>query len=765
MGGPDRARAAARSVALTYAAVAGLWILTSDMAFDAIGGPATSVWGNIAKGLLFVSITGGILYVMVSQLYRREQHLSEELSRQSELRATMFDLSPEAMWVYDPETLELLEVNQTMTRRYGRSRDELLALRTTELGPLQGNERIVHRIGSSERRGEPVLWLHYGPHGEHRWVEVVAHPVDWNGRLATLALSRDITAQKRAEDALRSSERRLAGVLTSMQEMAFSIDLITGRISYLNGVASEVLGRDPADLLATLEEFGTFVHPDDRGEFESTLRSVVDEGWVDTEIRVLQPDGTPRSLQIRARGVVGLSGRVEQVDGVAVDLTHREELAELLEHQRSFDQLTGLPNRLAFVRAVDAALAGGPEGADAPIVALFDLDRFATVNQSAGHHAGDAVLTAVAERVTAVLVPGMLAARVGGDEFAVFSPAGLVSGDELVRLLQDAVDETVTVGDYEFFVTMSVGLAEAGTGSVDAEGLLRDAHLAMTAAKARTGGVEYFHPAYRSLIDEQVRIEGELRRAVSDGEIRAVYQPQVSLRTDRLVGVEVLARWHHPVRGLVPAAEFIEVAERSGLIVEVGEAMLDQACAQAADWRRRYGDTAPRVWVNLSRRELDTVEVVDRIGKALGRHGLGPEAIGVEVTETAFVADLGPGVAELVELRDWGVEVALDDFGTGWSSLQTLKAFPLSLVKIDRSFVTNVGVSDEDTQIVRAVIGMAAGMSMQTLAEGVETAEQLEHLRRLGCDQAQGYLLGRPGGPERIDEILDSGGKPTVFVR
>ncbi|MFP3906350.1 MAG: putative bifunctional diguanylate cyclase/phosphodiesterase [Acidimicrobiales bacterium] len=764
MGGPDRASAAARNIALIYVAIASAWILLSDAAFELFGGSVNSLPGNIVKGLGFVAVSGYILYELIVRMYRRMHRLDEELTEQNELQAALFNLSPEAMWVYDPETLELLEVNDTMVRRYGRSRDELLSLRTVDLGPMQGSDRIVHFVSGGDRRSEPSLLLHFGPHGEHRWVEVVSHPIDWHGRVAMLALSRDITAQKRAEDALRASERRLAGVLTSMQEMAFSIDLITGRIAYLNEVAGEVLGRDPRDLFVTVDDFSRFVHDEDRDIYYQAMREVVTEGWIDTEFRIQQPDGSPRTLHIRARGVVGPSGRVEQVDGVGVDMTNSEELVELVEHQRSFDHLTGLPNRLAFVDAVDAVLAGGSTEAQPPVIALFGLDRFAAVNQSAGHHAGDAVLLAVAERVTSVLSPGMMAARVGGDEFAVFSPPGTMLADELVTLLQNAVDGVFTIDDYEFFVTMSVGLAE-GDEARDAENMLRDAHLAMTAAKARTGGVEYFHPTYRALVTEQVKVEGELRRAIADRELRAVYQPLISLTTDRVVGVEVLARWQHPQRGLVPAAEFIAVAERSGLIIDLGAEILDQACRQAADWRRRYGTAAPRVWVNLSRRELDTADAATRVTKAIAAHGLPPSAVGVEVTETAFVADLGPGVAAMEELATHGVELALDDFGTGWSSLQTLKSFPLSVVKIDQSFVTNVGESEEDTQIIKAVIGMAKGMSLTTLAEGVETADQLHHLRRLGCDQVQGYLLGRPGSAAKIDEILDTGGKPTVFYR
>jgi diguanylate cyclase (GGDEF)-like protein/PAS domain S-box-containing protein len=765
VGGDDRSTRAALRLAGIYLVVASVWILLSDLAFELIGAPVDSAWANIVKGLLFVSLTAAMLHRLVLGLLGRQDQLHHELARHAELQAALFNLSPESMWVYDPDSLRILEVNDAMVRRAGRSREELLQMHTTDLGP-SGGERIVQRVPSGAYDAEPTLWLHFGPHGEHRWVEVVTHPVEWDGSFAMLALSRDVTGQKRAEEALRSSERRLAGVLASMQEMAFSVELASGRIHYLNDAAAQVMGRDPSDLIIELGDFEAIVHPDDLDEYRQAMREAVTTGWTDREFRTVDADGSPRTLHVRARGVLGPSGRVEQVDGVAIDMTHRQALVDLVEHQRSFDQLTGLPNRLSLVAAMDASLAGGAveSGPDGAFVALFDLDRFATINQSAGHHAGDAVLLAVAERVTAVLRPGMVASRVGGDEFAVFCPAGVASADEVIDELRDAVEEVFTIGEYEFFVTMSVGLAEAIDGH-DAEDMLRDAHVAMTQAKDRTAGVEYFHPAYRSLITDQVRIEGELRRALIDDELVLVYQPQVSLRTDRIVAVEALVRWQHPTRGIVGAADFVPAAERSGVILDIGRRVLDLACIQAVEWRGRYGDAAPRIWVNLSRRELDAPGLSTRFLATLIAHDLDRSAIGVEVTETAFVADAGPVARALRELADAGIGVALDDFGTGWSSLQSLKAFPLEAVKIDRAFTRNVGRSVDDTQITKAVIGMARGMSLLSMAEGVETVEQLGELRRLGCDQVQGYLLGRPSPPVEIENLLDTGGKPTVFLR
>lgn len=760
MKGTDPSHHAALRVALGYTVMAAVWILFSDAALASVGDPWGTA-GDMVKGLAFVSVTGAVLYRLVRSMYRRQAELDRALDEHTVMQAALFNRSPEAMWVYDPETFEILEVNDTMVRRYGVQRERLLGMHIAELGPPEETEPVARRVGPGTDNA-PHLWIHHGPRGERRWIEVVTHRVDWRGAPACLALGRDITAQKRAEDELRTSQRQISGVLSAMQEIAFSIDMVSGEIAYLNDVAVEVLGRHESDLLMTLEEFEQSIVEEDRGAYRDALERVVRDGWAETEFRVARPDGRLTSLQVRGRCVPGPTGKLEHVDGVAFDLTSRRELDQLVEHQRAFDDVTGLPNRLAFASSIEAALASTASSAPG-VVAVFDLDRFGAVNQSAGHHVGDAVLRSVAEQITSVLGPGMLAARVGGDEFAVFCPPGVLSASELAELLHDAVDREVTIGDYQFFIAMSVGVTEAVAGA-DPDDILRDADLAMSAAKARTSGVEYYHPVYRSTVAEEVRIERELRSALANDQLVTMYQPQVSLENDRIVGVEALVRWNHPERGLTAAASFIIAAERSNLIGEIGKLVLRQSCEQAVRWRDRYGDAAPRIWVNLSRRELDTPGISASVLKVLDEHDLPTDAIGIEVTETAFVADPGPAATALSEMAAAGVPIAIDDFGTGWSSLQTLKAFPLTTVKIDRSFVTNVGVSVEDTQITKAIIGMAKGMTLSTLAEGVETAQQLLELRRLGCDEVQGYLLGRPSPPRHIEEILDMGGKPTVFT-
>ena len=762
MEGTHGARRLAISAASLYGVVAAGWIILSDAGLESVFDVRIEGAGDVVKGLAFVAVTSVVLYLVLRRYEGRLLDLGRRLERQLEIDAQLFRSSPVGMFVYDPDTLEILEVNDWLVEGTGRSRDELRTMLVSDLVPHQDKAHIQRVARSLGPTGDPQVWMHLDAEGGHRWLEVTSHRIHLDGRAARLAVARDVTAQLMAEEALRASERRLASVLSSMQEMAFSIDVGEGRITYLNDVASEVLGMPTSEMLMSIDEFLTFIVPEDRPQVRSALDDVIAMGWAEREIRVVGRDGVARTLRVRGSAVVGDDGRVRQIDGVAVDLTHRQELERLVQHQRSFDQLTGLAVRPAFLAAVDAALAAAPHASPPGVVAMFDLDRFADVNESAGHMAGDQVLVAVAQRIGAVMEPGMVAGRVGGDEFAVFCPPGMVSSSDIGSRLRSAVEGLFLAEGYEFFIGMSVGLAEAERGAT-AHDLLRDAHLAMSAAKARTSGIEVFEPTHRTQAVDRVRAEGELRRAISQGRLVPVYQPEIDLRTGRLVGVEALVRWDDPERGLVPAAEFVAEAERSNLIIELGDLMLSAALMQAADWHRRFGDAAPVTWVNLSRRELDDPAVVERVAVAIDAAGVPVHLVGIEVTETAFVADGGHGIDSLAALADLGVGLALDDFGTGWSSLQSLKSFPLTMVKIDRSFVSNVVDAIHDRKIVQAVIGMAHGMSLQTIAEGVETHQQLEVLRALGCDVAQGYLLGRPTAADGISSILESGGVPSAM--
>ena len=760
----QRARRVALRVSLTFWVASVSWLLLSDIVFESMFDLTFDGWTDVAKGVLFVTLVACGMYAYLRRHVRMEQELLEQLSRQADLEAELFQLSPEAMWVYDPETLEILQVNDTMVEVYGRSRDELVGLSVPELSPPTDRAVVSRIVRGLRGRGDPHTWLIVDSDGANRWIEVTSNVIVRDGRQLRLAVGRDVTEQRQTEEALRASERRLAGVLTSMREVAFSIDVAGRRIAYLNDVASELLGRPADELLMPLDEFIEMIVEDDRAAVNAALEEVVSRGWAEVEARFNAPNGNMRVLGLRGRAVMGDDGTVTQIDGVAVDLTRRNELENLVAHQRAFDQLTGLPVRTSLLATIDVSLASTPHTSPRPVLAMFDLDRFGDVNESAGHSAGDKLLVAVAQRIGAVLEPGMVAARVGGDEFALFCPGGLASSSDIGTRLRNAVEGPFLVDTYEFFVSMSVGLAEAEVGDT-AEDLIRDAHLAMSAAKARTTGIELFEPVHRSLAMDRIRLDGELRRALANGQLIAVYQPEVDLRTRRIVAVEALVRWHHPSRGLVSATEFVGEAERSNLVADLGDLMLAQAFSQAARWRQRYGDDAPVVWVNLSRRELDDPAVVDRVLVAVDHADVPLAAIGIEITETAFVAEGGQAIRSLARFAEEGVALALDDFGTGWSSLQSLRSFPLTTVKIDQAFVQNVATEVRDRQIVAAIIGMAQGLSLQTLAEGVETEGQLEVLTSLGCDVAQGYLLGRPGSATEIDAVLDTGGVPPALRR
>ena len=401
----------------------------------------------------------------------------------------------------------------------------------------------------------------------------------------------------------------------------------------------------------------------------------------------------------------------------------------------------------------------GPRRSGRQLAVLFiDLDDFKLVNDTRGHDAGDLLLAALSPRLTGALRPGDTVARFGGDEFVVLCE-DLTDSDDAVAIagrIAEACRRPIGLGENEHLVTLSVGVVIVDGGRGTPTDVLRDADAAMYRAKSGgKGRTELFDDGMRARVADRVAVETALRRALRRDELRVHYQPILSLERERVVGVEALLRWEHPVRGLLEPEAFMQVAESSGLIVPIGEWVLEQACRQAAVWRDAHRDReAVRMSVNLSARQVARSDVAGCVERILASTGLEPGLLDLEITEHALLADSDHSAAALRELKSLGVRLVLDDFGTGYSSLSHLRRFTIDALKIDRSFVDGVDRDSDDGAIVRAVLGMAGALSVDVTAEGVETSAQLSLLRDHGCPFGQGYLFAAPAPAEDLDDML-----------
>jgi diguanylate cyclase (GGDEF)-like protein len=424
-------------------------------------------------------------------------------------------------------------------------------------------------------------------------------------------------------------------------------------------------------------------------------------------------------------------------------------------HQAFHDSLTDLPNRAMFVERLSGALAGaGPAGRSVGVLFL-DLDRFKNVNDSLGHTAGDELLIAVAGRLRGCVRPTDMASRFGGDEFALLledlaSPA---DAERVALRVLTTLEAPFTVAGREVFISASIGIA---VGARPDEDLVRDADLAMYRAKADgKGRFVRFEPGMHVAVMERLELEADLQRAVERGELLLHYQPVVELCDARVIGLEALLRWNHPVRGLVPPGDFIALAEEARLMPQLGRWVLHEACRQAAAWRR--DGSRASIAVNMSGTHLQSGSLARNVSEALDRSGLPAEALVLEITETVIMSDIEPTIEALRELKDLGVRLAVDDFGTGYSSLQYLRRFPIDILKIDKAFVDDLGGGSDDAALARAIIDLGQSFELAVVAEGIEREEQRMRLLELGCDLGQGFLFARPMEPAAVPAILTDG--------
>ncbi|MEA2447046.1 MAG: hypothetical protein QOK47_683 [Actinomycetota bacterium] len=442
---------------------------------------------------------------------------------------------------------------------------------------------------------------------------------------------------------------------------------------------------------------------------------------------------------------------------VFIDLYNLKFKAELMAHRALHDALTGLPNRALFRDRLEMALKRIRRRAGKIAVLFLDLDGFKLVNDGLGHDAGDQLLVQVAKRLTKVLRPSDTVARFAGDEFTILSEGILSDGDvaDIADRITKTLSEPYVLGRDEISITASIGIAIAEGPEDSPDALMRDADAAMYRAKE---GGRSRHETFDGEVNERaakrLELENSLHRAWERREFILQYQPTVRLDTSEIVGVEALIRWCHPDRGMLPPGEFISSAEQNGLIVPVGAWVLEEACRQAALWQKNPDMAGLMVSVNLSAHQLAQDDLVDMVAETLRSTGADPARICLEITESVVMEDAESIIASLTGLKGLGMSLAIDDFGTGYSSLSYLRRFPMDILKIDRSFVDGLGRDVQSSSIAEAIVSLSHILGLTATAEGVETKAQLEDLRSLGCDFAQGFYFATPLDPKDVEKMV-----------
>ncbi len=623
---------------------------------------------------------------------------------------------------------------------------QILDARGRDLGLEELPSRRAMQTGETQH---DVLLCMPQDEGPDRWVEVTARPLRWHGQvMAVVSSLRDVTVRHRAEESLRNTEHRQRVVLEHAVG-GYAILSNDGRPLDGSGSLFDWWDRRRAQGLSI--GFDSLLPEDRTIAFEQLEQAKADPGVPQrAELRVTADDGGIRWIELTATD----QRHDPAVGGVVVnftDITERKLVEQAFAHQALHDAVTGLPNRRLLTERLDRALESAVQRGTRVGVLFFDVDHFKLVNDSLGHPAGDLVLGELAQRLSRAVREGDTLARFGGDEFVVVCEdlADIDEALEIARRFAALIDDTPLLVDRtERIVTVSAGVAVSELGE-SASTLLRDADAAMNLAKERgRARVEGFSGELRNHAIRRLDLDTALRRALEHDDLHLVYQPVLGLETGVPVGCEALLRWEHPTLGPISPAEFIPLAEQSGLIVPIGAWVIARSVHQLAEWHRDAPQTSG-LWmaINLSARQLSNPGLVALITDALEGNDVEPSHLHLEVTESVLIEDRATAITRLGQLKDLGVRIDIDDFGTGYSSLAYLKKLPIDTLKIDRSFTDGLGTDPDDTSIVHAIISLARALELDLIAEGVETVVQLDELRRLGCELGQGFHWTQPLPP------------------
>jgi len=705
----------------------------------------------------------GILLLFFFLLTRRIEQilvLSKKDLVQSEARfRSLVESSSDWIWEVDTN-MRYVYTSPKVKELLGYEADEIIGKTPFDLMLEEEAGRIAEASAAIIKEGRPFAGLeNTNRHKDGRIVIMGTSGVPIIDEAGTLmgyrGINRDITERKHAEEALKKATERI--VLHFEQSPLAIIEWDTDfKVAEWNPAAERIFGYTKAEAkgrvamdLIIPENVKSHVSEiwadllSEEGGYRSTNENVTKEG----NVIICEWYNTP---------LVDEEGQVLGVASVAEDVTEQKRAEERIAHMAFYDALTGLPNRTLFKDRLKQSFHMADRNKRLVAVMFMDMDHFKGINDTLGHLVGDLLLQAVAARIKESFRASDTVSRFGGDEFAIIVPE-LAHVEEIEHMIESVINKLkvpFNILGHELFVTFSIGCSYYPLDDSNADNLLRNADTAMYYAKELgRNRLQRYNIEMTNQVSMNLSLQNGLRRAIKDEELILHYQPQIDLKNDLITGVEALVRWQHPQDGLKFPGEFIPVAEETGLIVPIGEWILRTACLQAKAWQEQ-GLPNITMAVNLSSRQFKEAGFVQSVIEIINETGVEPKYIELELTESILIDNAASVLKALADFKNAGISLSLDDFGTGYSSLSYLKRFPIDKLKIDKSFVKDVIVDKSDAGLVRAIISMAKALELKTIAEGVETQEQLDFLRAEGCEGIQGYLLGGPMPAEQLEDLL-----------